>query len=169
MELGYNGLRWIPLVPDWNENRSLEQDEQLSLEIQRLNTGEIYTIDDTSRTMRDWITKKLDEYPSDKLRPEMDKALEFPTQILAMGNQFCENVRNLKNFIFDGKQETDPFKVFIQATPADSSSQSIIGYVNSQITLISTQFGDDLKNSVRRLGGAQKETTPTEKPTTPDA
>jgi hypothetical protein len=159
MELGTDGVRWVRLVPEWRGNKDLPEEEQLSLDIQRLTTAEIYSLDETTLTLKGWIEQQIDKFPGDPLREEMEKAKDFPLSILSMGRQFVDNTRNLKNFIFDKKEEKDPFKVFILSTPSGDAELSLVSFINARITDVSTQFGDELKNSVRLFGGGCPETS----------
>ena len=107
MELG---ITWFEYRPFWKNNRELPEDEQLSLQIKRLKP--IDTLyEDNEKDLNKWRDDNLKKYLDDSDYSQQVK--QMPVEVLKLIKRFSSHTKDFKNFLFDGKEKTEPIDVFL--------------------------------------------------------
>ena len=149
MELG---ISWFEYRPCWKNNRELPEDEQLSLQIKRLKP--IDTLyEDNEKDLNKWRDENLKKYLDDSDYSQQVK--QMPVEVLKLIKRFSSHTKDFKNFLFDGKEKTEPIDVFLNIpNPAnDDQSGSLIMEIINVLGETSNLTGDELKNFVARPDG----------------
>lgn len=151
MELG--GLRWIRLVPEFGGNRDLPEAEQLSLEIERMRTAEVMAAAGSDLGKNEaWLkSEAMKRWVEDPEFGPLIRQYDRPT--LAVFRQFVEHTRGFRNFVFEGREVTDPAEIFLRS-PAELS-----GEITSCINAAARLSGQALKNFVLLCAGSNSETS----------
>ncbi|MAB57680.1 MAG: hypothetical protein CL524_09060 [Aequorivita sp.] len=154
MELG---IVWFDYVPVWKNNRSLSEEEQLSLKIKRLRP--IDTLyEENEKDIFKWRDKELKRYIEN---PEYtDQIKGMPLEVLKLIKRFSGHTKDFKNFLFDGDEKTDPIDVFLNIPnpTSDSQDNSLIMEIISVLSETAHLTGEELKNYVARPDGSNLET-----------
>lgn len=150
MELG---ITWFRYVPEWKDNRELDESEQLSLEIKRLRPIDTLYEED-EETIHKWRDDALKRWIDD---PEYGAAIkQMPVEVLKLFKRFASHTRGFKGFVFDGVEKTDAIDIFLHVPNPTTATQenSLIMEIVTVLGNTSHMTGDELKNFVARLDGS---------------
>lgn len=152
MELGNLGFDWITLVPVYGDNRSLPEEERLSVKIRKMNAIDVLGISDDVDVLYKWRDSRLSSELKD---PEQaSKILAFPVSVLQVFKQFTDHTKDFRNFKIDGEDITNPVTVFLRLPVSiNPDDQSLIGEVSNAIANTASLYGEALKNFARQCGG----------------
>jgi len=150
MELG--GIRWIRLVPEFGGNLDLPENEQLSLEIERMRTAEIMAASGSDLVRnRAWLdSERMKTWAAHEEYGPILRGYDGST--LGVFRQFVEHTRGFQGFVFDGQAVTDPVEIFLRS-PAE-----LTGEITVRINVASRLTGRDLGNFVLQCGGSPSAT-----------
>jgi len=150
VELG--GISEFRFTPKWKGNDQLPEDQRLSLTIKRLRAIDVLQdiSDDEAFAWRDeafkrWIKKTGDGVTFKGYAEGLDKIDPTTLRIL---RTVISHVDNLRGFLFDGKEVTDPTEVFVRLPmPAgEDQRENLMLEVFNVIGETSNMTGDELKN-----------------------
>ena len=156
MELGNAGVDWFVYEPEFMGNRELPEEERMSVELRRMSTLDVLSINSSPGGIRSWREKALAEMLKDEAKEE--KVRNLPDDVLSTLRQFIEYTKNFNNFLFDGKQQTDPVRIFFDA-PISPGGVSLVKEIVDAIAEAASLYGDDLKNYASQFAGSLPETT----------
>lgn len=152
MELGNLGFDWITFVPEFGGNRSLPEDERLSLKIRKLNAIDVLSITDDNADLKKWRDSRLAKQLKD---PEKaTKIMAFTDGVLQVFKQFVDHTKDFKNFNFDGEEVTDAVDIFLRLpVSVNPKDTSLVAEISNTIVQTAHLYGDELKNFARQCGG----------------
>lgn len=153
MELGNNTILWLRYVPTYRGNRDLPEDQRLSLEIRKLRSVDILAqagLADNDDAAFAWRDEHLKEHLADPDYGDLVKQL--PAHFLNGLRQFASHTRGFRNFIFNGKEETDGAKIFFNLAGNLSDSDNLIIEIQNVIKKSASLEGEELKNFFWQCG-----------------
>lgn len=153
MELGNSSILWLRYVPTYRGNRDLPEDQRLSLEIRKLRSVDILAQaglienDDAAFAWRDEVLK---DHLADPDYGALVKQL--PAHILNGMRQFMDHTKGFRNFVFDGKEETDPARIFFNLAGNMAEADNLIIEIQNVIKKSASLEGEELKNFFWQCG-----------------
>jgi len=162
MELGRSPFTYIPT---WKGNDELPPEERLSVEILPFRGIDLYTADEDEDAINAWAEKELKPYAPEG---SQDDLLKAGFGVLSLIKQLVDHTQNWKNFVFDGKVETEPRTICLRlpAPIGQDQSRNLLLEINRAITETSNMTEDEIKNYVGPSDGSpiQESTSATSAP-----
>lgn len=147
MELGNNSILWLRYVPTFKGNRDLPEEQRLSVEVRKLRSMDILAqasqMDNEDAAFA-WRDEHLKDHLADPDYGELVKQL--PAHFITGLRQFMEHTRGFRNFVFNGKEETDGAKIFFNLAGQMTEKDNLIIEIQDVIKKSADLEGEELKN-----------------------
>lgn len=163
MLLASAGISWFKYVPEFNNNRTYDQSERLSLEIRRVSNRENLTQKDGEEDLEKWRDEFLKTYKGEYA----EDIKEFDRVILLFLRRWVSCTRNFTNFeLREGYCSNDPVEIFMElplsAEAIQGEEENLTMEILRAIKTATSIQGDELKKFVAASDGNTEATLSTE-------